>query len=118
MNGEDEEEVWQPVTSPKGTQKMTFTVNDLEVSKFYRFRIAAANKNGMSDFKELPSATEATDRNAPPEIHPESDFKKSLIIKAGQKFKMFVKAKGRPTPYMRITRGEESVPEGVVVEAV
>ena len=91
-------ENWIRCSPSVGVKTTEYTVTSLQPNKEYKFRIAAINVCGVGETVNLPSAVETVERFEAPEIPASSDFRKNLIIKAGNSARLFVPIRGKPTP--------------------
>ena len=93
-----ETENWIKCTPSMGIKSTEYTVTSLQPNKDYRFRLAAINVCGAGETVHLPSAVETVERFEAPEIPTNADFRKNLVVKAGNSARLFVPIRGKPLP--------------------
>uniref|UniRef100_A0A803TCT8 Uncharacterized protein n=1 Tax=Anolis carolinensis TaxID=28377 RepID=A0A803TCT8_ANOCA len=94
-----------------------FTVTGLKISQKYRFRVAATNINGMSEYSESSAEIEPVERlgnksiwmysnnilyffsiTEIPDLELAEDLKKTVVVRAGGSLRLMVSVTGRPPP--------------------
>ena len=102
-------ENWTKCSSLSGVKSTEFTATGLQPYKEYIFRIAAANVCGVGEAVNLLSTVETVERLEAPEILVDSDFRKKLVIKAGNLLKLSVPLRGKPVPLVKWLKDDRPI---------
>uniref|UniRef100_A0A8B9FLI0 Titin n=1 Tax=Amazona collaria TaxID=241587 RepID=A0A8B9FLI0_9PSIT len=94
-----------------------FTVSGLTEDAAYEFRVIARNAGGaVSQPSEPSDAITCRDDIEAPQIKVDAKYKDTLVLKAGEVFRLEADVSGRPPPTMTWTKGEKELEDTAKLE--
>uniref|UniRef100_A0A8B9E6F1 Titin n=1 Tax=Anser cygnoides TaxID=8845 RepID=A0A8B9E6F1_ANSCY len=94
-----------------------FTVSGLTEDAAYEFRVIARNAGGaVSQPSEPSDAITCRDDIEAPKIKVDAKYKDTLVLKAGEVFRLEADVSGRPPPSMTWTKGEKELEDTAKLE--
>uniref|UniRef100_A0A8C3BP64 Titin n=1 Tax=Cairina moschata TaxID=8855 RepID=A0A8C3BP64_CAIMO len=94
-----------------------FTVSGLTEDAAYEFRVIARNAGGaVSQPSEPSDAITCKDDIEAPKIRVDAKYKDTLVLKAGEVFRLEADVSGRPPPSMTWTKGEKELEDTAKLE--
>uniref|UniRef100_A0A8C8AMA2 Titin n=1 Tax=Otus sunia TaxID=257818 RepID=A0A8C8AMA2_9STRI len=94
-----------------------FTVSGLTEDAAYEFRVIARNAGGaVSQPSEPSDAITCRDDIEAPKIRVDAKYKDTLVLKAGEVFRLEADVSGRPPPTMAWTKGEKELEDTAKLE--
>uniref|UniRef100_A0A8C6J4W0 Uncharacterized protein n=1 Tax=Melopsittacus undulatus TaxID=13146 RepID=A0A8C6J4W0_MELUD len=94
-----------------------FTVSGLTEDAAYEFRVIARNAGGaVSQPSEPSDAITCRDDIEAPKIKVDAKYKDTLVLKAGEVFRLEADVSGRPPPTMTWTKGEKELEDTAKLE--
>uniref|UniRef100_A0A663MAY0 Titin n=1 Tax=Athene cunicularia TaxID=194338 RepID=A0A663MAY0_ATHCN len=94
-----------------------FTVSGLTEDAAYEFRVIARNAGGaVSQPSEPSDAITCRDDIEAPKIKVDAKYKDTLVLKAGEVFRLEADVSGRPPPTMAWTKGEKELEDTAKLE--
>uniref|UniRef100_A0A8B9ZYL5 Titin n=2 Tax=Anas TaxID=8835 RepID=A0A8B9ZYL5_9AVES len=94
-----------------------FTVSGLTEDAAYEFRVIARNAGGaVSQPSEPSDAITCRDDIEAPKIRVDAKYKDTLVLKAGEVFRLEADVSGRPPPSMTWTKGEKELEDTAKLE--
>uniref|UniRef100_A0A8C9EWL9 Titin n=1 Tax=Pavo cristatus TaxID=9049 RepID=A0A8C9EWL9_PAVCR len=94
-----------------------FTVSGLTEDAAYEFRVIARNAGGaVSQPSEPSDAITCRDDIEAPRISVDAKYKDTLVLKAGEVFRLEADVSGRPPPTMAWTKGEKELEDTAKLE--
>uniref|UniRef100_A0A803Y3E0 Titin n=1 Tax=Meleagris gallopavo TaxID=9103 RepID=A0A803Y3E0_MELGA len=94
-----------------------FTVSGLTEDAAYEFRVIARNAGGaVSQPSEPSDAVTCRDDIEAPRISVDAKYKDTLVLKAGEVFRLEADVSGRPPPAMVWTKGEKELEDTAKLE--
>uniref|UniRef100_A0A8U7MIB7 Uncharacterized protein n=1 Tax=Corvus moneduloides TaxID=1196302 RepID=A0A8U7MIB7_CORMO len=94
-----------------------FTVSGLTEDAAYEFRVIARNAGGaVSQPSEPSDAITCRDDIEAPRIKVDAKYKETIVLKAGEVFRLEADVSGRPPPTMMWTKGEKELEDTAKLE--
>ncbi|KAI8488689.1 Titin-like, partial [Branchiostoma belcheri] len=105
------QEEWARVHRPEYIIDREWTLKDLTEGTKYDFRVFALNDAGQSEASENSGIIEVKEIIIPADVEPDASLWRTQIVRAGTALRLFVPIKGKPTPEITWTKGEENLEE-------
>uniref|UniRef100_A0A8C1WEY3 Titin n=1 Tax=Cyprinus carpio TaxID=7962 RepID=A0A8C1WEY3_CYPCA len=110
-----EEEEWTIVSPKDGVKGTSFTITNLKENQEYKinvsaFRVIARNAAGVfSDPSYSTGPIMAKDEIEPPRISIDPEYTQTIVVNAGDNFKIDADIHGKPTPSICWIKGEQEL---------
>ncbi|XP_066264227.1 titin-like [Branchiostoma lanceolatum] len=105
------QEEWTRVHRPEYIIPREWTLKDLTEGTKYDFRVFALNDAGQSEASENSGIIEVKEIIIPADVEPDASLWRTQIVRASTGLRLFVPIKGKPTPEITWTKGEENLEE-------